>query len=565
MAVQDTLLYDPEIERTTKSLRKQTNLRNQASKASSSATATSRVTATQSATKPSDRTDIAPAAEFTAPADSPTAAFEPEIEFQVSSENYTMAEPPVAYEEVEAEAENVPIRAPQPWERTLRELAIPAEDQAPLCIAYPQLTAPFELKTGLIHLLPKFRGLKNEDHHKHLKEFHIVCSTMRPEGISEDHVKLRAFPFSLDDYAKDWLFYLPPGSITSWAGMVRAFLSKFFPTSKAIGIRREISDIRQKHSEGLYEYWERFKRLCTSYPQHDISEKSLIEYFYGGLLPAERKFIDAACGGSIQDKTPQEMRNLISTMAEFSSQQTKVDQQSVEKFKVPPPFPRRFARSQKEKEEKEILETFRKVEINIPLLDAVKQIPRYAKFLKELCTNRRKLTEREKVSVGECVSAVIQRKLPTKCKDRGMFAVSCKIGNVGIKKAMCDLGASINVMPLSIFNLLNAGTLKGTSIVIQLVDRSVVYPKGVLEDVLVQVDQLVFPADFYVIDMEEDKSNTTSDILLGRPFLSIARTKINVHDGTLTMEFEGKVIKFNIYDAMKFSNDVSPVYGLDII
>ena len=96
-----------------------------------------------------------------------------------------------------------------------------------------------------------------------------------------------------------------------------------------------------------------------------------------------------------------------------------------------------------------------------------------------------------------------------------MFAVSCKIGNVGIKNAMCDLGASINVMPLSIYNSLNAGALKDTRVVIQLADRSVVHPKGVLEDVLVQVDQLVFPADFYVIDMEEDNSNSTLDILLG--------------------------------------------------
>ncbi|KAG8655641.1 hypothetical protein MANES_04G051301v8, partial [Manihot esculenta] len=232
---------------------------------------------------------------------------------------------------------------------------------------------------------------------------------------------------------------------------------------------------------------------------------------------------------------------------------------------IPPPFPKRFKRTQKEKEEKEILETFRKVEINIPLLDAVKQIPRYAKFLKELCTNRRKLAEREKVSVGEVVTAVIKRELPTKCKDKGMFAIFCKIGNVGIKKAMCDLGASINVMPLSIYKSLNACALKDTRVVIQLADRSVVYPIGVLEDVLVQVDELVFSADFYVIDTKEDSSNASSDILLGRPFLSTARTKIDVHDGTLTMEFEGEVIKFNVYDVMKYPHDMSPVYGLDII
>lgn len=87
-----------------------------------------------------------------------------------------------------------------------------------------------------------------------------------------------------------------------------------------------------------------------------------------------------------------------------------------------------------------ILETVHKVKVNIPLLHTIKQIPRYAKFLKELCTNWRKIDEHEKVSVGESVFAVIQRKLPTKCKDRGMFVVSCKIGNVGIKKAMCDPG-----------------------------------------------------------------------------------------------------------------------------
>ncbi|KAF7832930.1 DNA-directed DNA polymerase [Senna tora] len=87
--------------------------------------------------------------------------------------------------------------------------------------------------------------------------------------------------------------------------------------------------------------------------------------------------------------------------------------------------------------------------------------------------------------MGESVSAVIQKKLPPKCKDQGMFPISCKIGNMGIHKAMCDLGASINVMPLSMYNALGAGELKKIGVIIQLADRSVVYPKGVLEDVLV--------------------------------------------------------------------------------
>ncbi|KAK9143489.1 hypothetical protein Syun_012889 [Stephania yunnanensis] len=122
---------------------------------------------------------------------------------------------------------------------------------------------------------------------------------------------------------------------------------------------------------------------------------------------------------------------------------------------------------------------------------------------------------------------------------------------------MCDLGASINVMPLSIYETLHAGPLEETGIVIQLADRSVVRPVGVLEDVLVRVNEFVFPADFYVVDMKEESFPNASSVLLGRPFLKTAKTKIDVDDGSLTMEFDGEVIKFNIYDAMRYPSDVS--------
>ncbi|KAG8483734.1 hypothetical protein CXB51_022569 [Gossypium anomalum] len=182
--------------------------------------------------------------------------------------------------------------------------------------------------------------------------------------------------------------------------------------------------------------------------------------------------------------------------------------------KIQPPFPRRLNQRRKSKEDKEILETFKNVEINLPLLDAIRQIPRNAKFLKELCTNKQKLTGNEKVSVGENVSAMLQRKMLAKCKDRGMFTIPCKIGHLGIKKAICDLGASINFMPYSIYESLNAGFLTKTCVIIQLADRSVAHSEGVLEDVLVKVNGLIFPADFYVIKMEEDNAHGSLDILL---------------------------------------------------
>ncbi|XP_024046622.1 uncharacterized protein LOC112100976, partial [Citrus clementina] len=526
-------------------------------------------------------------------------------------------------------------------------------------IQYVDLEVNFELKSGLIHLLPKFHGFAGEDPHKHLKEFHVVCSSMRPQGVTEEQIKLRAFPFSVDGLAKDWLYYLPPGSITTWNGLKKQFLEKYFPASRAANIRKDICGIRQLSGETLYEYWERFKQLCASCPQHQISDQLLIQYFYEGLSLMDMNMIDAASGGVLVNKTPAQARELISNMAanaqQFGSRQDptsrKVNEQAttasiqnlenqmsqlattmsrlesqvsgklpsqtevnpkqnasavilrsgkelqepskkvtehvedeLEKNElmpksqdaqptrakplpivIPPPFPSRFAKSKKEEQEKDILETFRKVEVNIPLLDAIKQIPRYAKFLKELCTSKRKLRGDERVHMGENVSAVLQKKLPPKCKDPDMFTIPCKIGSVRVEKAMLDLGASINVMPRSIYSSLNIGALKETGVIIQLADRSNAYPDGVLEDVLVQVNELVFPADFYVLDMEDDNSSNSVPILLGRPFLKTARTKMDVHKGTLTMEFDGEVIEFNMYDAMKYPSEEHSVFSMDVI
>ncbi|XP_052490810.1 uncharacterized protein LOC105785001 [Gossypium raimondii] len=249
----------------------------------------------------------------------------------------------------------------------------------------------------------------------------------------------------------------------------------------------------------------------------------------------ERLAVDAAKYQQRTDASIQELTNQVSKLSmavnrlesqgKLPSQMEPNPRQNAStitlrsgKILEPVPDKRRLAKDKKEKEEKEILETFRKVEVNIPLLDAIKQIPRYAKFLKELCTSKRRLLGNERVNVGENVSAVLQKKVPPKYKDQGMFAISCEIGNVGIKKAMCDLGASINVMPYPIYKLINAGPLKKTRVIIQLADRSVVYPEGLLEDVLVKVNELVFPADFYIINMEDDNSTNSSDILLGRSF-----------------------------------------------
>jgi len=192
-------------------------------------------------------------------------------------------------------------------------------------------------------------------------------------------------------------------------------------------------------------------------------------------------------------------------------------------FKTFPPFPVSSFRSKIEDKEKEILEVFKKVELNIPLLDAIKQIPKYAKFLKELCTTKRafKLKGHETVSMGEVVSAVVQKNMPLKQKDPGAFTIPCVIGNASFKRALCDLGASVSIMPKHVYDSLSLEPLNKTSIVIQLANCSFVYPLSVIKDVLVKIDSLVIPCDFYILDMEHDSRDSSNNtlILFGRPFL----------------------------------------------
>jgi len=129
-------------------------------------------------------------------------------------------------------------------------------------------------------------------------------------------------------------------------------------------------------------------------------------------------------------------------------------------------------------------------------------MPKYAKFMKKILRNKRKLGDHEIVILNAECSAILLDKLPPKLKD---FTIPCTIGNSYFEKALCDLGACINLMPLSVFRTLGIREPKPTSVSLQLADRSVKYLRGVIEDVLVKVDKLYFPTDFIVLDMEEDR------------------------------------------------------------
>ncbi|XP_074301415.1 uncharacterized protein LOC141632802 [Silene latifolia] len=212
---------------------------------------------------------------------------------------------------------------------------------------------------------------------------------------------------------------------------------------------------------------------------------------------------------------------------------------SIPKVEADVPFPDALKRTHHFDHDKDIYENDRISEVNIPLLNLLKSVPKYAKFLKELCTIKRnnKLKGMKKVKgkgskgeiISEYVSALFQKKVPPKCGDPGMFSIHCTIGDLRFEKAMLDLGASINVISFTIYETLKLGPLKDTSVVVQLADRSSVYPKGIVENVMVGVGKLAFLADFYVLDMKNEAD--AIPVLLGRPFLRTAGTKIDVPKG----------------------------------
>ena len=194
------------------------------------------------------------------------------------------------------------------------------------------------------------------------------------------------------------------------------------------------------------------------------------------------------------------------------------------------------------------MEVFKKLHINILFSDALEQMPSYVKFIKDILSQKRRLEDFKTVNLTEECSAILQRKLPQKLEDLGSFTIPCTIDNAIFERALCDLGGSINLMPLSIFKRLGLGEARLTTVTLQLADRSLKHPRGVIEDVLVKVDKFIFPADFIVLDMEEDKE---IPIILGRPFLTIGRSMIDVQRGELKLRVQEDEVKFNVFKAMR--------------
>ena len=212
---------------------------------------------------------------------------------------------------------------------------------------------------------------------------------------------------------------------------------------------------------------------------------------------------------------------------EIKPEEEVIEENAVKKS-TPPPFPQALKSKKKAINQTGMLEVLRQVKVNIPLLDMIKQVPTYAKFLKDLCTLKRGLNFDKKAILTEQVSAIVQCKTPVKYKDSGCPIILVNIGSTCVEKALLDLGASVNLLPYSVYKKLGLGELKPTSITLSLADRSIKIPKGTVEDVLIQVDKFYYSVDFVVLDTEPVVVGAKYvSIILRRPFLATFNAIIN--------------------------------------
>ncbi|KAI3816628.1 hypothetical protein L1987_16331 [Smallanthus sonchifolius] len=222
------------------------------------------------------------------------------------------------------------------------------------------------------------------------------------------------------------------------------------------------------------------------------------------------------------------------------------------------PYPARLKQQKYAKEYEHFLDMFKQLKINLPFIEALQCMPKYAKFLKDLLKRKDRLGELSNIPLTGGCSAVVLNKLPEKLMDPGIFTIPCLFGSDTQCRALADLGASINLMSFSLYEKLDLGELSPTRMTLSLADRSVKYPRGIIENLLVKVDKFVFPVDFVILDMEADEG---VPIILGRPFLRTTKALIDVYDGKISLCVGDEKVTFEVARSMQHPNDSSDFSG----
>ncbi|XP_070004530.1 uncharacterized protein [Nicotiana sylvestris] len=211
----------------------------------------------------------------------------------------------------------------------------------------------------------------------------------------------------------------------------------------------------------------------------------------------------------------------------------------------PPPYPQRLAKKNGENQFKKFIDKMKSPSINVPLVEALEQMPSYAKFMKDLVTKKRSM-DFETIKMTHQVSAIVHSMAP-KLEDPGAFTIPCTIESDEFEKALYDLWESINLIPYSIFKTLGIGQPRPTFMRLQMVSHTMKRPLGVIEDLFVGFDKFILPVDFVILDCEFDYE---VPIIIGRPFLATGKALVDVEAGELTFRVVDEKVVFHAYSIL---------------
>ncbi|GKC69811.1 reverse transcriptase domain-containing protein [Tanacetum coccineum] len=506
-------------------------------------------------------------------------------------------------------------------------LCAPTEGYAEAIVVPPIPAEHFELKHSLINLVTskQFFGFEKEDPHAHIRNFNKITSTLNYKDVPVTSIKFMLFSFSIDGPARIWLDKEPPRSILTWDNLVSKFINHFFTPSKTTNLRNEISNFQQKFEETFSEAWDRFKDLLRACPHHGFTELHQLDTFYNGLNPSDQDSLNSAAGGNLLERIASVVASAVTSsmtamfkqhqvtptpasvkaveescvtcgivhsyrqcpatdgntfsgdqdntqgyvsaaVVNYNQGNTKYRPQSVANQIRPLGFAQLNVQNIKpdDKLALKFLEIFRKLHFEFSFVDALLHMPKFASMFKSLLNNKEKLFElATTTSVNENCSEVILKKLLEKLGDAGKLLIPCDFTEFDECLALADLGASINLMPLSIWKKLSLPELTPTQMILELADRSTTRPAGIAEDVFVKVGKFHFPTDFVVVDYVVDPR---VPLILGRPFLRTGRALIDVYGEELTLRHDDEAVTFKVGQTSRYSyNDVVSINRIDVI
>ncbi|GJT31235.1 gag-pol polyprotein [Tanacetum coccineum] len=430
----------------------------------------------------------------------------------------------------------------------------------------------FELKGQFLKELREntFSGSDNKEANEHIEKVLKIVDLFHVPNITMDQLMLRVFPISLTGAASRWLRNELTGSIKTWEDLKTKFLNKYCPRGQTAKKMEEINNFQQEPDETLYQAWERFKELLMKCPQHYLTEMQEVILFYNGLDVPTRQILDSR--GTVSTKTAENAKKAIQKIAKYSQNGTLEHLEEEERgFESLPNSTETNPRDQV----KSISTTIEADSNSIRHIGS----NQYAVSTRQNSTllyKSRQTTipfpshldnyycEEEVGNYGpkftEAYGAShINNAIPRKEKDPGSFTLPCFINDFCFDNALVDLGASVSVMPLSTYLNLGLGKLAHTRLTVELADRTLKYPKGITKNVLVGIGKFTFPIDFIILDMPED---IKVPLILGRPFLSTARAKIDVYKRKITLRVrEEKIIFKSVKPA---SSIIKRVYMLSL-